>query len=203
MLLLEPQSDLSAWSIGSEVEAMASVAHAGKTFDLVGFSGGAAVCLAFAATHLERIGSLTLIEPPWIGNDPWSNEEVAFAAAFDRLTGGDALTCYTGFFDLFAPGVAAPAVGDPAALERAAETLRVVWRGYRGTSLDREAFSQFQGPVLLPFGDRSSSRMAKQARVLSGMFPNARVLEIEDAHHFNILTVGAPTIAEGIATLHR
>ena len=60
MLLLDPQTDLSAWSIGEEVEAITRVADAGSTWDLVGYSGGAAICLAFAAANLGRVGSLIL-----------------------------------------------------------------------------------------------------------------------------------------------
>jgi pimeloyl-ACP methyl ester carboxylesterase len=203
MLLLDPKTDLSAWSIGEEVEAITRVADAGSTWDLVGYSGGAAICLAFAAANLGRVGSLTLIEPPWIGNDPWSVEQVAFAAAFDRLIWKEDHACHVGFFDLFAPGTAPPALNDTAALERIIKAVRTVWRGYSGTPLDRDALTQFRGPVLLPFGDRSAPRMAKQAQFLSKMFSNADILEIAGAHHFNILTVGARAIAEGIEELRR
>lgn len=203
MLLLDPQTDLSAWSMGQEVEAITRVTDAGSTWDLVGYSGGAAICLAFAAANLGRVGSLTLIEPPWIGNDLWSAEQVAFAAAFDRLISKDDHACRVGFFDLFAPGTVPPALDDTVALERIIKAVRSVWRGYSGTPLDRDALAQFRGPVLLPFGDRSAPRMAKQAQFLSKMFSNADILEIAGADHFNILTVGARAIAEGIEALPR
>jgi pimeloyl-ACP methyl ester carboxylesterase len=38
-------------------------------FHLVGYSGGGASSLAFAATHPERLRSLALLEPAWAGND--------------------------------------------------------------------------------------------------------------------------------------
>src|SRR5437660_1685954 len=44
-------------------------------FHLVGYSGGGASSLAFAASHPERLLSLALIEPAWMGNAGLSPEE--------------------------------------------------------------------------------------------------------------------------------
>jgi pimeloyl-ACP methyl ester carboxylesterase len=38
-------------------------------FHLVGYSGGGASSLAFAAAHPKRLRSLALLEPAWAGND--------------------------------------------------------------------------------------------------------------------------------------
>src|SRR4029077_9236879 len=54
-------------------------------FHLVGYSAGGASSLAFAAQHPERLLSLALIEPAWMGNDDLSPEEQAVWRAFDRI----------------------------------------------------------------------------------------------------------------------
>lgn len=43
-----------------------------ETFHLVGYSGGGAAALAFAAKHPQRLQSLTLMEAAWAGNWDWS-----------------------------------------------------------------------------------------------------------------------------------
>ena len=77
-----PQLD---WTLQMEVEALQAVTgRAGPgPFHLVGYSGGAAVALAFVASHGDRVRTLTLIEPPWVGNDSWSTSEAAFWEAYD------------------------------------------------------------------------------------------------------------------------
>ena len=54
-------------------------------FHLVGYSGGGASSLAFAATHPERLLSLSLLEPAWMGNDDLSPEEREVWREFDRI----------------------------------------------------------------------------------------------------------------------
>ena len=53
-------------------------------FHLVGYSGGGASSLAFAAAHPGRLRSLALLEPAWAGNDDLSPEE---ATQFGALAG--------------------------------------------------------------------------------------------------------------------
>ncbi len=59
------------YSLEMEIEALVRAADAGgfRTFHLVAYSGGAAIALAFTARHPERLESLALIEPAWIGNE--------------------------------------------------------------------------------------------------------------------------------------
>src|SRR5436190_19439986 len=44
-------------------------------FHLVGYSAGGASSVAFAAKHPDRLLSLALLEPAWMGNDGLSPEE--------------------------------------------------------------------------------------------------------------------------------
>lgn len=54
-------------------------------FDLVGCSGGGASSLAFAAKHPQRLLSLALIEPAWMGNDGLSLAQQDIWREFDRI----------------------------------------------------------------------------------------------------------------------
>jgi pimeloyl-ACP methyl ester carboxylesterase len=56
-----------------------------ERFHLVGYSGGGASSLAFAASHPERLLSLALLEPAWMGNEGLSPEEQAVWREFDRI----------------------------------------------------------------------------------------------------------------------
>ena len=57
------------WTLDTEVAAIELLRQRSEThtLDLVGYSGGGAVALAYAVAHPEVLASLTLIEPPWIG----------------------------------------------------------------------------------------------------------------------------------------
>ena len=54
-------------------------------FHLVGYSAGGASSLAFAAEHPERLATLSLIEPAWMGNDRLSPQERAIWDDFKRI----------------------------------------------------------------------------------------------------------------------
>ena len=198
MLLSAPTTDLRRWSIAHEVEAIAQKVEQLGRVDLVGFSGGAAMCLAYAAAG-GAAASMTLIEPPWIGNDIWSEAEAAFVARFDALVTDADSGLVTGFFDLFAPGFAPPL--PEAEIARMAGPLRAVWRGYRQTPLDRKRLAQFPGTILLPFGEASAPRMRRQAEFLAQASSRVRTRAIPEAHHFDITVKAAAAIAADVAGL--
>ena len=54
-------------------------------FHLVGYSGGGACCLAFISSFPERVLSLALIEPAWIGTGDLTPEETEYWAEADRM----------------------------------------------------------------------------------------------------------------------
>jgi pimeloyl-ACP methyl ester carboxylesterase len=59
----------AGWGLETEVEAIRRfVDEAGfEQFNLVGYSGGGAIAIAFWATYPERLASLALNEPAWTG----------------------------------------------------------------------------------------------------------------------------------------
>lgn len=80
----EPGTDLT---LADEVEGVRQAAEANglESFHLLGYSAGGVVAIAFTAAHPERVQSLALIEPPWIGNDTVSTEAKALHDALDRV----------------------------------------------------------------------------------------------------------------------
>src|SRR5438045_3340603 len=59
------------FSLDVEAEGISRTAdvHGFDRFHLVGYSGGGASSLAFAAVHGDRLLSLALLEPAWAGNE--------------------------------------------------------------------------------------------------------------------------------------
>jgi pimeloyl-ACP methyl ester carboxylesterase len=207
MDFLPPGQPIAAWTLDGEVcsllsfTAAADLATFDLAFDLVGYSGGAAVSLAFAAAHPARLRSLTLIEPPWIGNDIWSDEERRFVDGFDALLTLPPSELVAAFFELFAPGSSLPIPPDEKRVARMAEVLRMVWLGYRAKPLDRRLLAQISVPVYLPVGGRSTPRMKVLAEVLANAFPRARVEVFAEQHHFDLLQRAAAEFAAGLTRI--
>src|SRR5262245_35180460 len=59
--------------------------HGLASFHVLGYSAGAVVAVALRAAHPERVKTLALIEPPWIGNDTESAEAKALHEALDQV----------------------------------------------------------------------------------------------------------------------
>jgi pimeloyl-ACP methyl ester carboxylesterase len=69
---------LETWRLDIEVEALRKFADAMgfDSFHVVGYSFGASLALAYASKYLDRLRSIALVEPDWIGNIGMSSEEV-------------------------------------------------------------------------------------------------------------------------------
>ena len=91
-----------------------------ERFHLVGYSGGGAAALAFAARHPERLASLALLEPAWAGRWDLSPAEQALWREYDRLEALPQDQFMRAFMRLnVKPGVELPSTtaGRPAALD--------------------------------------------------------------------------------------
>jgi len=82
--LYEGDGPPPGYTVEMEVEGVLRAAEkAGfERFHLVGYSGGGAASLAFAARHPDRLLSLALIEPAWDGNWELSPAEEALWRRF-------------------------------------------------------------------------------------------------------------------------
>jgi pimeloyl-ACP methyl ester carboxylesterase len=129
-------------------------------FHLVGYSGGGASSLAFAADHPERLLSLALIEPAWMGNDELSPEEQAVWREFERIATLPPAEMMPAFVAIqLAPGVEAPPPPPgppPPWMATRPAGLRAFMGTFRSSSLDLGRLRAFEQPVYFALGGRSN-----------------------------------------------
>ncbi len=183
----------AAYGLEAEVEGIARSADAAgaRTFHLVGYSAGGASCLAFAARHPERLRSLALIEPAWIGNDGWTPEDVADWAELDRLMSlppDQRMRAFSRW--QMRPGIEPPAIAMPPGPPPPWMALRpagldAIARAFRSYRLDRDGFRRFRRPVYYALGSLSRAFYQRNAATLAGVFPDLRVETYEGRSHFD------------------
>jgi len=161
-------------------------------FHLVGYSGGGAASLAFAAARPERLASLALLEPAWAGNWDLSPAETKFWLEFDRLEGLPAEQLMPAFIRLgLKPGVPLPAPppGDPPPwMAKRPAGIRAFQRAFKEGDIPRDALRRFDRPVYVALGALSNpDHYGEIARRLSGVFPDFELEVFEDRHHFDPL----------------
>lgn len=159
-------------------------------FHLVGYSGGGAASVAFAAEHPERLLSLALIEPAWMGNDDLSPEEADVWRELDRIATLPPAEMMAAFVAIqLAPGVAPPPPPPGPApqwmLTRPAG-LRTFVGAFSSSTLDLDELRAFKQPVYFALGGMSNpsyyAQIADRARVI---FPNFTLEVFDERHHFD------------------
>ncbi|MDA0799043.1 MAG: hypothetical protein O2826_06295 [Chloroflexi bacterium] len=154
---------------------------------IVGYSGGAAVALAFACDHPGRVASLTLEEPAWIGSDGATVLEERF---WGDLTAAMELQPYEallGFRDLMVqPQVSAslPAVAADAPWIRSlVEGVRVSIGAFAGAEVDWATLQRSPFPIYAVVGSLSNPVFELRSRRLAERLPRATVEVFEGLHH--------------------
>ncbi len=185
----EPPPD---YTLEDEIDGISRTARSASfdRFHLVGYSGGGASSLAFAAAHPERLLSLALIEPAWFGNDGLSAEEQAIWQEFDRIATLPPDQMMAAFVaNQLAPGVEPPPPPPgppPPWMATRPAGLRAFISTFRSSSLDIDRLRGVTQPVLFALGGRSNpdyyGRMAERAREI---FPNFTLEVFEQRHHFD------------------
>jgi pimeloyl-ACP methyl ester carboxylesterase len=158
-------------------------------FDLVGWSYGAHVSLAFALEYPDRVRTLTVIEPPavWILRETGhAREALEQTEAFDRGTAGKEITIddLKGF--LLRAGLAKP--GDNVesmpnwpiwVRNRQVVSMNGTLWDYTD-SLDR--LRAFQPRVLAVKGTQTTEGLAQTVDDLVATVPNGRLLQLPGGH---------------------
>ena len=159
-------------------------------FHLVGYSAGGASSVAFAAKHPERLHSLALIEPAWMGNDDLSPEEQDVWRETNRIAKLPSAEMMPAFVAIqLAPGVEPPPPPPgppPPWMATRPAGLRSFIGTFGSTTLDLDGLRSFKQPVYFAVGGRSNpsyyARMAERAR---GIFPNFTLEVFDERHHFD------------------
>jgi pimeloyl-ACP methyl ester carboxylesterase len=159
-------------------------------FHLVGYSGGGASSVAFAAKHPERLLSLALLEPAWMGNDDLSPEERGLWREFERIATLPTAEMMSAFVAAqLAPGVQPPSPPPgppPRWMATRPAGLRALINTFTSSSLDLDALRAFQQPVYFALGARSNpSYYARIAERAGTIFPNFTLEVFDERHHFD------------------
>ena len=158
-------------------------------FHLVGYSGGGASALAFAAGHGNRLLSLALLEPAWAGNERSPAEERLHAqfGALEQLPPDEQMAQFMRL--QLAPGVALPPRQDgppPPWMAQRPAGIRAFLRAFDEGDLDLNALRRFARPVYFALGGRSNpDYFAQMARRLADIFPDLTVETFPQRHHFD------------------
>jgi pimeloyl-ACP methyl ester carboxylesterase len=158
-------------------------------FHLVGYSGGGACSLAFAALHGERLLSLALLEPAWAGNERTPAEE-ALMQDFRALEPLPSDQFMAGFMRLqLAPGVEPPRPPEgppPPWMAKRPAGLRAFIAAFDSGDLDLEALRAFSRPVYFALGGRSNpDYYGRMAERLAAIFPDFTLETFPERHHFD------------------
>ena len=159
-------------------------------FHLVGYSAGGAASLAFTARHPERLLSLALIEPAWMGHDELTAEEHAIWRETDRIAALPPEQMLPAFVaNQLAAGVEPPPPPpgpQPPWMASRPAALRTLAEAFRASNLDLDRLRAFDRPVLFVLGGRSNpdsyGRMAERAGTI---FPDMTLEVFAERHHFD------------------
>ncbi|QGN58070.1 alpha/beta fold hydrolase [Nostocoides sp. HKS02] len=186
----EPPAD---YSLDHEVDGVLREANnrGWDTFHLVGYSGGGASALAFAARYPHRLRSLALLEPAWAGNWDWSPAHTELWKKFDALRDLPPEEFMAQFVRLgVRPGVTAglpTGTGpQPPWMAKRPAGIRAFMRTFATYDLDRAALAAFAQPVYFALGSLSNpDEYVEIAERLGRVFPTFHLEVFEGRHHFD------------------
>ena len=180
------------YTLDTEIDGILRAAsEAGfERFHLVGYSGGGASSVAFAAAHPERLLSLSLIEPAWLGNEGLGADEQAVWRQFERIMDLPPDQVMPAFVATqLAPGVEPPPPPPgppPPWMATRPAGLRTFLRTFLSSSLDLDRLREFTKPVLFVLGGRSNpAYYAREAERAREIFPDFTLEVFEERHHFD------------------
>ena len=159
-------------------------------FNLVGYSGGGASGLAFAAKHPERLSSLALLEPAWMGSDELTPDEQEVWREFDRiatLPPAERMPAFMGMQIADGVDLPAPPPGPPPPwMAKRPAGINAFLHAFDSTTIDLDALRAFEQPVYFALGARSNQRyFGRMAERASGIFPNFTLEVFDERHHFD------------------
>ena len=180
----EPPAD---YSLQLEVDALEGVAdEAGlETFHLVGFSGGGAVSLDFAAQHPGRLRSLAIYEP---AREPGSlvlADHPEYGAARGQRSPDEMMAAFTSL--QLRPGVEPPPPPPgpaPEWMAKRPDGLRAMMRAFETDTTDPELLRHCAFPVYLAYGLLTHEGMIRRMQALGGLLPDVWIEAYAGLHHF-------------------
>lgn len=161
-----------------------------ERFHLVGYSAGGASAAAFAARHPERLRSLALLEPAWLGNegmDEAEREQRRAARALEGLTPDEMMAAFVRL--QLAPGVEPPAPPPgppPPWMAKRPAGLRALIAAFDRHQLDTDALRALKAPAYYALGSLSNpDRYGRNAERARDLFSDFTLEVFEGRHHFD------------------
>jgi pimeloyl-ACP methyl ester carboxylesterase len=159
-------------------------------FHLVGYSGGGAISTALVSRHPDRVLSLALLEPAWVGDEGMSQEERELWAEFERIRHLPAEEMMPRFVRAqLAHGVEPPPPPSspaPPWMAKRPAGIRALMAAFRSCHIDPGSLRAFAQPVYYALGARSNpDYFRKMAERLGELFPDFTLDVYEDRHHFD------------------
>jgi pimeloyl-ACP methyl ester carboxylesterase len=180
------------YTLATEVDGILRAARESgfDRFHLVGYSGGGASSLAFAAAYPELLLSLALIEPAWLGNEGLGAKEQEVWRRFERIMDLPADRLMPAFVtNQLAPGVGpppAPPGPPPPWMATRPAGLRVFLKTFLSSTLELDRLRAFTKPVLFVLGGRSNpDYYGQEAERAREIFPDFTLEVFEERHHFD------------------
>jgi pimeloyl-ACP methyl ester carboxylesterase len=186
-----PDSPLLSYGLELEVDGIRRAAEAAglQRFHLVGYSAGGAACLAFCAKYPERLSSLALIEPAWIGSlSPADAADWTELGRLIRLPPDERMPAFMRW--QMRPGVPPPAMqqpplGPPPWMAKRPAGLEAISRAFDAYQLETERLHLMKQPVYYALGSLSTRFYERAAHRLAGWFPDMQIEEYEGRSHFD------------------
>ena len=181
-----------AYGLETEIDGVLAEAEAAgfERFHLVGYSGGGAISVAFAGRCPERLLSLALLEPAWIGNQGLAASEREVWTELERIGQLPATEMMSSFIRAqLAPGVEPPPPPPgptPPWMAKRPAGIEAFTGAIRRYDLDPADLRAFERPVYFALGALSNpdyyGAMAARAQQL---FDDCTLEVYEDRHHFD------------------
>jgi pimeloyl-ACP methyl ester carboxylesterase len=178
------------YGVETEIDALDQVVDR-PAAHLLGYSAGASVALAFASARPDRVASLTLVEPPWVGAPDGSGfqrhmDEVMLHTPAERR--------WEEFHRLLTrPGadVPPPPPNPPPWAARRIARGEQVWEALRAHLIGADRLAALTAPVFLPVAADSHPWFTDAAHRLAAQLPSATV-EVFPGNHVRPPHVGEP-----------
>lgn len=161
-----------------------------ERFHLVGYSGGGAAALACAAKQPDRLLSLALLDPAWIGWSGMGPEERSVWDAFEAMESLPAEELMPRFVRAsLRPGVEPPPAPEgpaPPWMAKRPAGIRALMQTFRDSDLDHGVLRRFERPVYYALGGRSNpDTYERQAHRLERLLPDFTLEIFRERHHFD------------------
>jgi pimeloyl-ACP methyl ester carboxylesterase len=180
------------YGLEAEVDGVLAAADASgfDRFHLAGYSAGGAIAAAVASRYGDRLASLALMEPAWLGNATMSERErhafnAAIAAA--NLPGPEAMAQFVRLNIGEGVDPPPPPPGDPPPwMASRPSAIRAIGDAFRRYELDLDGLRRLTCPVLYVLGGLSNPDLYAEGAVRAkAMFSHFTLELFDDRHHFD------------------